>query len=220
MGINRGKLVHKAKIYAAIFIVLAVILVDAVTMYYIELSKRQQARFNLEHTAECMFMRELTTMESITPNGAKYCLTKMRTSDTGDMYLLDRKTKEFLFDNSTDAPKGMFFTKDSIGKYFTEWGTAEEALKHMLSGNKSNSTSLVSYNYDGSPEWLEYLTYSTLDGTEYVIVQGTQRDEVRAFYEVPRIVGGFLATIYILWLISTAVRGSRYDDTGFSVSCK
>ncbi len=209
MGLNKGKFINKSKIYAAIFILLVSIIIDATTVHYLELNKRQQARFNLEHSLSCFYDVETDYNKSLGFNGIKHCVNKMRTSISGDMYVLDRNTLDFIYDGSSDIPKDLQFTEDSVGQYFKEWDTAEDALKYLLSGTNSTPTTFAKYNFDGAEEWLEYVTYTTLENTELVLVQGIQSDEVKISYQVPRTLAAFLVSIYIFWLLSTSLHNRR-----------
>ena len=213
VGINHGRIVNWHKIYAAMFIIFAAITIEMSWKYSLEIDKRQQAVFNLEHVVGCFFDYETTTGNPLSKGALKHCVGNMRTTPTGDGYALDRLTKEFLYDGSTDVPPGTkYFTKDSIGKSFKEWGTAEVAIPYLFSGTSSSQNVPVSYNYDGSTEWLEYKPYTTLDGRELVAVQGVQKDEVMDAHWIPIAMARTAVFVYVMWLISTAIGGRRYDD--------
>jgi len=215
MGINRGRLLHKAKIYAAVFMIFTAIIIDNILVYQVETEKRAQGVFNVQHAISCMgrFERAVGTLEY---NGMKTCADDMRTSITGDMFLLNYDTKEFLYDGSKDIPSGqkLYFTEDSIGKYFKDWKSAEYAMKFIGSGVDSIPSTRVSYNYDGREEWLEYKTFTPATlGSRVIVVQGIQSDEALSGYSVVRNSAKTLVGVYAMWLLSTGISGRRNDCT-------
>jgi len=213
MGINRGGLLHKAKIYAATFIILMALLIDSMLVHQVETEKRAQGVFNIQHTISCMgrFERAIGKLDY---RGMKTCAEDMRTSITGDMFILDYETKEFLYDGSRDIPSGqrLYFTEDSIGKYFNDWKSAEKAMTKIGSGIDSTAKDRVKYNYDGDEEWLEYKTFQpkTL-GNRLIVIQGIQSDEALSGYSVVRNTAKVLAGMYAMWLLSTGIASRRND---------
>lgn len=220
MGINRGKAVNKLKIYASIFIIFISLFSDIILLNIVESCKRQQARCNIEHSLTC-FKRYEANNGTLDISGIRQCVDNQRTSLTGDMYLLDMEDLQFIYDPSNDVPKNekLYFTKDSIGKYFSEWDTAASAILNITSGNSSNEYSKVSYNFDGSTEWLEYSPYTTVNGSNYVLVQGTQRDEAIELFNHYRLFIGVSVFLYVLWLISTSFVSKRRDDARHTSDC-
>ena len=213
MGINRGRFVNKAKIYAAMFIVVALLVTDLMLRVHIEDGKRQQARYNLEHSIACLHDYEIAH-NGVDRQAFKHCTYKQRTSTTGDMYVLDMDTMEFVYDGSTDIPVGenLYFTKESIGKYFKEWNTAVKAKRLMQSGNSSTYSTNAWYNYDGATEWVEFTTYTTMENKKYIVVQGVQEDEVLSNFHYLRMLVGMLVSGYVLWLLATSVHDRRASD--------
>ena len=210
MSINRGKVVNVSKLYAAIFIICATLITDVLFNKYVQDSKRQQARFNVEHTVGCLGLYEsIDESRVVDPLGMKLCASKMRTSPTGDMYLLDMADLKFVYDNSSDVPRDMYFTKESVGQYFNEWDTAIGALGSLTNGTDSVYGTRAKYNYDGATEWLEFGTYTTKDGRNLVVVQGVQSDEVLRAYKLPKVSIGILVLSYVMWLIATSTCSRR-----------
>ena len=214
MGINRGGMVYKAKIYAAAFMIFTALLIDSMLVHQLEDEKRNQAVFNVQHAISCMsrFERALGKLEY---NGMRTCAEDMRTSITGDMFILDYNTKEFLYDGSKDVPvnQKFYFTKESIGKYFNDWSSAEAAILRIGSGVDSIPSDRVSYNFDGEEEWLEYKTFQpkTLPN-KIIVVQGIQSDEALSDYAVVRNTAKGMVGIYAMWLLSTGITGRRRND--------
>lgn len=217
MSINRGTTVHKAKIYMAAIVLTLTLVVDVLFMQQLEADKRQQGRYNVEHTIACIHSHDHKASANMLDNTVlgvatwRECSNKMRTSPTGDMYILNRDTLQFLYDPSSDVPKGepMYFTNESVGKLFTEWPTAELALIQLTSGASSTTGSNVSYNFDGDTEWLEYATYRTKCGTDIIVVQGIQSDEATARYLGIRLLVAGAVFFYTVWLLTTALPRRR-----------
>lgn len=151
----------------------------------IEPEKRLQARYNLEQISHCYNRIKNDYSPQYIFNT---CTGNSKTSQTGDVYILDAKSLEFIYENSNDVPKKMFFTKDSVGKYFNKWESAEKALEIMLNGKDSEKGTNTSYNFDGEREWLEwkYVSSSENENSKLIIVQGIQRDEILGEYSLFR----------------------------------
>ena len=161
----------------------------------IESEQRQQARYNLEQIESCLVG---VTRYDVDINVAfDVCTKYSRTTSTGDVYVLDGNTREFIFENSRDVEEGLFYTEESVGQYFSDWGSAVGAEKFLFSGKDSKNSYHTSYNFDGSTEWLEWSNY--LVGNEwYVIVQGVQKDE--ALDEFEHIMYGVYGVVFVIAL--------------------
>lgn len=176
---------------------------------YEENTKREQARYNLEHIVQCMTAGD-RLFDKVNSHGLTFedsglwriCTNNVRTSTTGDVYVLDKEDYRFVYDNSNDIPKEpLFFTAKSVGKLFTDWKSGLAARTIMTAGTDSTASSGVTYNFDGSPEWLEWKTWEH-DGHHYVIVQGTQADEVYAgLAGLSYLYYGFMLTLVMVLLI-------------------
>ncbi len=152
--------------------------------HYEEDTKREQARYNLEHVVHClnttdaMLDSNVKGNHEIAPGLWDACTKNVRTSTTGDVYVLRLRDFKFIHDTSNDVPTNpLFFTEKSIGELFKDWPSGLSARNLMTSGTDSTSSSKVSYNFDGSPEWLEWKVWKH-EKEQFVIVQGTQADEV------------------------------------------
>jgi len=157
---------------------------------YVETKKREQARYNLEHITHCLTRvervieklgdEECENAELLDKAVWNTCTKGVRTSSTGDVYVLDRSDCKFVYDNSNDVPeKVLYFTEESIGGLFKDWDSAVKARQLMTSGNDSTATTRGWYNFDGHPEWLEWKMWEH-DDKSYVVIQGIQSDEVYA----------------------------------------
>lgn len=196
-------------LYVVLCMLLAAWVYDRSNSSIIEQSKRYQARDTLIDSKQCItkLSNYLPIHETFVP-----CLSKSRTSFTGDAYVLDVKTLEFVYDASKDVPKDikLYFTKESVGKYFRDWGTAEVAKRSMLSGKDSKEGVNAYYLFDDDVEWLEWIYLPDEDGSQYIIVQGTQRDEVFAPFTPSRYV--FLVSMFLLCTVLVFVDNKRRLD--------
>jgi len=186
---------------------------------YLEDTKREQARYNLQHTVECL--DRVTTMianiggqglcdeDELEQSVLATCTSNMRTSPTGDMYVLDINSKKFIYDNSNDIPEEvLYFTKESVGSLFSDWNSGEKAVASMTAGSDSTVSDKVSYNYDGSDEWLEWKNWG-----RYIVVQGTQSDEIlKGFTKIEYVYYmfmGILIMVLVLEINAVPLEGDR-----------
>jgi hypothetical protein len=176
----------------------------------IESQKREQARNNLHQIKYCFekINKKFDIKESFA-----ICSNKSKTSFTGDVYILDKDTLEFVYETSRDVPsKNMYFTKESIGKYFNDWDSAEKALKIITLGKDSENGINVSYYFDDAKEWLEwkYLPneFEDVNGRQYIAIQGTQSDEaLRPFKN--HIVFNYLIIFIVSFILIILQKQSR-----------
>ena len=204
----------------AIFVIVLAISSDILLKLSIEDFGRQQARYNLQQIKYCygrasQHMDIIATLET--------CTAKARVGFSGDVYVLDADTKEFIIENSSDVPNGaMYFTKDSVGKYFNSWETAETAMKQITLGKDSDVSTKVSYLFDKDVEWLEwkYLPDATkfTDGRKLIVVHGVQSHEVFEHFRLLERIGFLFAGILVFFiLVSHNIQinynyGRRADD--------
>ena len=204
----------------AIFVIILAISSDILLKLSIEDFGRQQARYNLQQIKYC-YNRTSKEMDLVT--ALEICTAKARVGFSGDVYVLDAETKEFVVENSSDVPNGaMYFTKESIGKHFNDWSTADSAIKKILLGKDSEEGSKVTYLFDNSVEWLEWKYLP--DATKYtndrklIVVHGVQSDEIFAHFGVLEKVGFIFAGILVFFLLVAHnihidyVYGRRADD--------
>lgn len=201
----------KITILAVIILLLSTVIVDMHMSHLIEQDKRQQARYNLEQIKNCLD-RGLT--KSPEAEVFEQCIGKSKTSQTGDVYVFNPFTLDNIYDTSVDIPlnRQLRFTPDSLGLIFTDWNSAEIALKKMTLGKDSKYGDNVKYLFDDDWEWLEWIYYpkeaskAFSKNVPYVIVQGTQKDEVFKRYEVIRLsVFGIISFICLLLLSTVRV---------------
>ena len=169
-------------IVSVIFTIITCIILHQVLLVAEENQARQQARDNLKQIKFCY----VSLIKTRTFNeAANICTAKVRIGTSGDVYILNMETKEFVFENSDDVPSNMFFTKESVGEYFYSWTSGELALNKMLLGKNSTIFDKVSYQFNEEPEWLEWIYLpDDVKGLEdrLIAVQGVQAEEIREYY--------------------------------------
>lgn len=197
-----GRMKHSGIALAVLVIILA-ISSDILLKLSIEDFGRQQARYNLQQIKYC-YNRTSKEMDLVT--ALEICTAKARVGFSGDVYVLDAETKEFVVENSSDVPNGaMYFTKESVGKHFNDWSTADIAIKKILLGKDSEEGTKVAYLFDNSVEWLEWKYLP--DATKYtndrklIVVHGVQSDEIFAHFGVLEKVGFIFAGILVFFLL-------------------
>ena len=216
---KEGRRKHSGVALAVLVIILA-ISSDILLKLSIEDFGRQQARYNLQQIKYC-YNRTSKEMDLVT--ALEICTAKARVGFSGDVYVLDAETKEFVVENSSDVPNGaMYFTKESVGKHFNDWSTADSAIKKILLGKDSEEGTKVAYLFDNSVEWLEWKYLP--DATKYtndrklIVVHGVQSDEIFAHFGVLEKVGFIFAGILVFFLLVAHnihinyVDGRRADD--------
>ena len=199
---KEGRRKHSGVSLAVLVIILA-ISSDILLKLSIEDFGRQQARYNLQQIKYC-YNRTSKEMDLVT--ALEICTAKARVGFSGDVYVLDAETKEFVVENSSDVPNGaMYFTKESVGKHFNDWSTADSAIKKILLGKDSEEGTKVAYLFDNSVEWLEWKYLP--DATKYtndrklIVVHGVQSDEIFAHFGVVEKVGFIFAGILVFFLL-------------------
>ena len=207
-------------IVLAVFVIVLAIMSDIMVKMSVEEFSRHQARYNLQQIKYC-YGRASKVMDMRA--SLETCTAKARVGFSGDVYVLDAETKEFVVENSSDVPNGaMYFTKESVGKHFNDWSTADSAIKKILLGKDSEEGSKVAYLFDNSVEWLEWKYLP--DATKYtndrklIVVHGVQSDEIFAHFGVLEKVGFIFAGILVFFLLVAHnihinyVYGRRADD--------
>ena len=203
----------------AIFIIVLAISSDVLLRFSIEDNVRQQARYNLQQIKYC-YSRASKVMDMIP--ALETCTAKSRVGFSGDVYVLDADTKEFVVENSSDVPGGaMYFTKESVGKYFKDWDTANIAIKHIMLGKDSEVDTKVAYLFDNDIEWLEWKYLP--DATKYtndkrlIVVQGIQSNEAVEQFRILERIGFLFAGILVFMLlvlhnVQISYKNRRRDD--------
>lgn len=203
----------------AIFVIILAISSDILLKLSIEDFGRQQARYNLQQIKYC-YNRTSKVMDMIP--ALETCTAKSRVGFSGDVYVLDADTKEFVVENSSDVPGGaVHFTKESVGKYFEDWNTANIAIKQIMLGKDSEVDTKVAYLFDSDIEWLEWKYLP--DATKYtndrrlIVVQGVQSNEAVEQFRVLEIIGFLFAGMLVFILlvlhnVQISYKNRRRDD--------
>ena len=203
----------------AIFVIILAISSDILLKLSIEDFGRQQARYNLQQIKYC-YNRTSKVMDMIP--ALETCTAKSRVGFSGDVYVLDADTKEFIIENSSDVPSGaLYFTKESVGKSFNDWNTANIAIKQIMLGKDSEVGNGVAYLFDNDIEWLEWKYLP--DATKYtndrrlIVVQGVQSNEAVEQFRVLERIGFLFAGILVFMLlvlhnVQISYKSRRRDD--------
>ena len=206
------------KIWLAIMIIFSYIALDMLNIRTAQDIKRDQARYNLQQIHYC-YMRAIEVM---TPKMTyETCTNKTKTSFTGDVFILDADTLEFVHETSRDVPRNvpLFFTKESVGKNFRDWESAEKAIHIILQGKDSEKGVDNFWNFDGDAEWLEWKflpsEFGGLDGKRLIAVQGTQKDEVMKYLSTYRYAHMSVTALLVFLLLVEHGRRRRYDSGRF-----
>lgn len=197
----------------AVFVIILAISADILLKLSIEDFGRQQARYNLQQIKYC-YDRTSKEMDLVT--ALEICTAKTRVGFSGDVYVLDVDTKEFIIDNSSDVPSGvLYFTKDSVGEYFNKWETAEAAISHIMLGKDSDESTKVSYLFNKEVEWLEwkYLPEATkyIEGRKLIVVHGVQSAEMFEYFKLLERLGFLSAGILVFFLLVLHNKHINYD---------
>lgn len=203
----------------AIFIIVLAISSDVLLRFSIEDNVRQQARYNLQQIKYC-YSRASKVMDMIP--ALETCTAKSRVGFSGDVYVLDADTKEFVIENSSDVPSGaIYFTKESVGKYFKDWDTANIAITQVMLGKDSEVDTKVAYLFDNDIEWLEwkYLPDATkhTNDRRLIVVQGIQSNEAVEQFRILERIGFLFAGILVFMLlvlhnVQISYKNRRRDD--------
>lgn len=216
---KNGRRSGHSGIALAVFVIVLAIASDILLKLSIEDFGRQQARHNLQQIKYC-YSRASKKMELIA--ALETCTAKSRVGFSGDVYVLDADTKEFVVENSSDVPSGaMYFTKESVGKYFKDWDTANIAIEQIMLGKDSEVGNEVAYLFDNDIEWLEWKYLP--DATKYtndkrlIVVQGIQSNEAVKQFRVLERIGFLFAGILVFMLlvlhnVQISYKNRRRDD--------
>lgn len=219
----------KVQVFFILIILLSLITIDSTWKFYLEISARTQAQYNLEQTRTCVNDILLTkgpTNPVYNPNitndqiekALKTCARNMRVSPTGDMFAFDMRTKEFIFDTSLDCfvEGGKFMTEESECKLHKDPQQCVKIMRIMNVGFNTDRDLQAWWKFDDAKEYLEWKILPSedigFDGIQrggilkprqVLVAQGVQEDEIRQRYLPFRIIVhsvAFFAIILVLLL--------------------
>lgn len=195
-----------SKIIASIILIVMAITVDICLKHTAEKCIRKQANFRLEQMAHCLD-KALPLINK--EEALQTCVAKSRTTHTGDAYVLDAYTLEFLYDASNDTTKQekLYFTKESVGEYFQDWESAERFITQVTMGKNSDNSAGGYYRFDDADEWLEWRYYPSELSINYkerklILIQGSQSDEVMKSFDLVRWIIKISVLLIIIILIT------------------
>ncbi len=170
----------------------------------IEYTARSQNRFNIESVSHCVSSEFINhgslKHEENLINILDSCATKQRsTGVTGDIFVIRSIDFNILWDSSIDCRVDnikMFLTEDGICSLFQNPQSCIDAARKMKNRTHFNT---LTWQFDDSIEWISYKYFNfKIDGIEYIIAQGSQRDEAIENFRVSFIALYMLSIIYII----------------------
>jgi hypothetical protein len=202
-----------SKLIAIVVLIAMMMIVDFNIVHTAEKCVRKQANYKLEQMVVCL---DETLKHVDRSTALQTCMSRSRTTHTGDAYALDAYTLEFLYDASNDTTKigPLYFTEESVGKFFQDWKSAEKFLYTLTLGKDSDMSPNMHYRFDDADEWLEWKYYPSdmtrdYDKPKWILVQGAQSDEVLRNFSTTRWVlqGGTLIAVLILLILHVRYNG-------------
>lgn len=196
-------------LYIVLLLLGSTYLYDLSMDHSIEEMKREQARDQLTEIRHCISITAPKIGQKLSYDA---CVAKSKTSFTGDAYILDVNTLEFIYDPSKDVPtkEPLYFTKESVGKYFVDWESAMKARDVMLLGKDSRSGINAYYYFNKNPEWLEWIYLPDEYGATHIVVQGVQKKEVMSRYAFGRYT--WFGSIFLISVCLIATHNRRRKD--------
>jgi hypothetical protein len=187
------------------------IVVSAIVMYLsiskgVEDMARQQNNFNLDSIVYCVENELVNRVK--TPNlltsALNSCAKGQRSMGiTGDVFVIRKSDKKLFWDASQDCkPESelkLFMTEKGICSLFKQPESCLKATAYMLN-NPPKGT--LSWYFDDSEEYIDYKYLNIkVQNEEYIIGQGSQKDEASQMFNMSYIV--LIISTFIL-LVMTA----------------
>lgn len=216
--------ITKQAILILLFIVGSAYLLDAMWKYKLVQYERNQARSVLQKVASCTSgAKQGEWLDNLS-----FCASGVTTTPTGDIFAVNLKSKEFVFDPSVDCyvDGGKKMTADDECKLHQENGdpiACVEAIKIMSQGYDSYPGLDTTWNYDGSPEYLEWIIFPSeslgvggvmrngqQESEQILIAIGIQEDELFQSFKIFEMLLRIVAAIaFILVLLVNFQRKER-----------
>jgi len=170
------------------FLILIFVLCTFISVYYlnnknIEYIARKQNSFNIDSTLLCLsyHIDKKSSTKDLT-NALNICAAGQRSLGiTGDIFVIQKDNKLLFWDGSTDVrafekTKDLYLTPTGVCAMFKDPKTCIKGMNTML--NTSSFGQIKKWDFDDSTEWInfKYLPYK-IEGKQYIINQGTQKDE-------------------------------------------
>ena len=178
---------------------------------------RAQNNFNLEVISNCVVERldEYDYTSNELSKSFDTCAKNMRSLGiTGDVFVIRKSDKKLFWDSSVDcrpeSGEKLFMTSKGICSLFSEPGTCLASMQTMLDNPPEGS---LIWEFDNDIEYIDYRYLEKIDkisgknipiiidNSQYIIGQGTQKDEVQSYFILTYIIL-VLGTIIITFIIN------------------
>lgn len=194
------------KIFSVSLILFFAVFIDVSFKHFLEEGARQNARYILDNTKNCtneLLGKTTNADNNAIENALKTCSGKARTTPTGDSFAFDSKTLDFVFDPSIDCyvEGGKKMTVESECSLHSNKVMCEDAISVLTRGYDSDSHTKLSWSFNGSIEYLEFVVlpeeYFGYDGVQrgsnkkphqIILAQGIQEKELLDKYLIFRII--------------------------------
>ena len=193
-----------SRVFILMLIVISTVMIDVSWKVYAEQSARQVARYSAENIRSCVNEIVLGNNQNAYRNvsnaelevALKTCAQKARITETGDVFAVDLRTLDFVFDPSLHKDQEM----------------CREIIAVAMSGYDSTNHTNAWWKFNNSREYLEWVVVpdetrgfdgfvrgGVLKPHQLVIVQGVIEDELWTSYK------GFRVALYLIGFLSIII---------------
>ena len=188
------------KMLLSLFAIITSILIYESIISSGESISRKQNNFNLEAISTCvMHVTKTHGMTSEQLNKSFDICSKSTRSlgITGDVFVMRKEDKKLFWDSSIDcrpeSGEKLYMTRDGVCGLFSDVDSCVEAVDIMIDNPPEGS---ITWKFDDDIEYIDYryiqdrnaITGITqplfIDGSEYIVAQGTQKDEIQGFFKL------------------------------------
>ena len=211
-----------SRVFILMLIVISTVMIDVSWKVYAEQSARQVARYSAENIRSCVNEIVLGKDQNAYRNvnneelevALKTCAQKARVTETGDVFAVDLRTLDFVFDPSLDCyvEGGKKMTVESECTLHKDQEVCKETIPAVMSGYDSSEHTKVWWKFNSSREYLEWVVVpdesrgfdgfvrgGVLKPHQIVVVQGVIEDELWASYK------GFRVSLYLIGFLSIII---------------
>lgn len=211
-----------SRVFILMLIVISTVMIDVSWKVYAEQSARQVARYSAENIRSCVNDIVLGKNQNAYRNvsnaelevALKTCAQKARVTETGDVFAVDLRTLDFVFDPSLDCyvEGGKKMTVESECTLHKDQEMCREIIPVAMSGYDSTNHTNAWWKFNTSREYLEWVVVpdetrgfdgfvggGVLKPHQLVIVQGVIEDELWASYK------GFRVALYLIGFLSIMI---------------
>jgi len=174
-------------------------------IYFITNEKTQQKlaerqnKLNLNTIYVCLDKTLKVKTEKKLWDALDVCARTRSLGVTGDVFVVRKEDKKLFWDTSADVQNSSnksHLTKDEICSLFKNPESCLDGVEKMINEPPRGS---LKWWFDNSTEYLNYVYLDdAVDGNHYIIVQGTQGDEIGSVFIL-------LSSIVVFFLIVKAI---------------